>query len=314
MNENEQLTQTEEIQVEAETQAEKEYPVKNLQKKWYKAILYAAGLIALAFGIQIIIGGAAGIFLLIQAVLESRFSADVSPDEMTKILEDSGIINLVSAAASFAMAVTFGLWYKLKHAKHCAMAQIKETMKSAFTPSKTALFILTAVACYTIAVCTTLLIGYALPDTLDQYLDMAELVFEDGPLTLIMSLLFAPVAEECLVRGLIQRRLESYFPMIAVLLIESVCFGILHGNLVQGLYVIPLAMVTGYLSYQYRSVIPTILFHMLYNFMPRIINLIPEEITDRDGVWFAAAVILTAGVIVMQKVFSKKETQDAAKV
>lgn len=308
MNENEQFIQTE------ETQAEKEYPVKRLQKKWYQAILYAVGLIALAFGIQIIIGGAAGLFLLIQAVLESRLSVDMSPDEMTKLLEESGIINMVSAAASFAMAVIFGLWYRLKHAKHYHMAQFKKTMKSAFTPGKTVLFILTAAACYAIAVCMTLLIGYVMPDTLDQYLDMAKMVFEDGPITLIMSLLFAPIAEECLIRGLIQRRLESYFPMIAVLLIESACFGILHGNLVQGLYVIPLAMVTGYLSYQYRSVIPTILFHMLYNFMPRIINLIPDEIANQDGVWFVAAVVLTAGVIMLQKVFSKEVTQDAAKV
>lgn len=269
-----------------------EFPVKKVQKGWGKAILYTVGLLALAFAIQLIIGVGAGIILVVKTLLENGGHMErLMTDYMTQFAE-SGIINAASAIASLIAAVVFGLWYKLQYARHYKAEQFKQTLHSAFTLNRVAFIVLTAVTCYVLACNVMIILDYVGSSALDQYLEMAQLVFDDGILTFIMTVIFAPIGEECLVRGLIQRRLEKYFPMLAVLLIESICFGILHGNIVQGIYVLPIGMMAGYLSYKYRSVLPAILLHMIYNSMSYIIDLIPEAITDQNLIWHIAAVIL----------------------
>lgn len=46
----------------------------------------------------------------------------------------------------------------------------------------------------------------------------------------------APILEELLFRLLIYQRLKEQFPVIYALILNAVLFGILHGNIVQGLY------------------------------------------------------------------------------
>ena len=49
-------------------------------------------------------------------------------------------------------------------------------------------------------------------------------------------------------------------------------------NIMQGLYVLPLALALGYTAYRTKSVYPCILMHMVNNFMPSLLAVLPESV------------------------------------
>lgn len=282
-----------------------------VQKGWIKAILYTLGLLALTFAIQIIIGIGAAAILIVQTLLENGSNMEQFMENYQAEVMESGIINSAAAIASLITAVLYGLWYKLKYAKHYSREQLKCTLSTTFAARRLGFILLLAITCYILALNIMLVIEYISADTMNSYMEMAKVVFEDGPLTFIMAVLFAPIGEECLLRGVIQRKMERYFPMLAVLVIGSVSFGILHGNIVQGLYVLPLGMAAGYLSYRYQSVLPAILIHMIYNFIPNVFSLVPDAIAEQNWIWHIAAVILVGCVILLWKPVNEEVRTDA---
>lgn len=284
-----------------------EGPIKHARKGWGRAMVYAVGLILLALAIQMISGIGAGVFLTIKMTIQYGGDTEqVLANYQNEILE-SGFLNIVVAITTVITTTLFGLWYKFKYAKKSQMEQFNSKMKKAFAPDQIGFLLLLAVTCYILAMNVIIIIGYLSEGTLDTYRQMTQLAFSEGPITFILAVFLAPIGEECLVRGLIQRRLEKYLPMTAVLIIVAVLFGILHANIVQGIFVIPLGLATGYLSYKFQSVLPAILLHMVYNFIPQVIDLVPGTILDQDIVWQIAAVVLVICTVVVKKAMSGRE-------
>ena len=52
-----------------------------------------------------------------------------------------------------------------------------------------------------------------------------------------------------------------------MILISGILFGVMHLNLVQGIYASVLGFFLGYLRYKYRSISITIVTHILFNLM-----------------------------------------------
>ena len=80
------------------------------------------------------------------------------------------------------------------------------------------------------------------------------------------TLILPPVTEEIIFRGLILgylRRAGAGF--ILANLIQAVCFGIYHQNLVQGIYAVVMGFLLGYLADRYESLLAPMLLHFLFN-------------------------------------------------
>ncbi len=82
----------------------------------------------------------------------------------------------------------------------------------------------------------------------------------------------APVAEELLFRGLIQRYAGKFFhgimnkkAALCTILLQALLFGIYHGNMVQGIYAFVLGILLGFLAVYFNSLIPGIIFHIAIN-------------------------------------------------
>jgi membrane protease YdiL (CAAX protease family) len=87
-------------------------------------------------------------------------------------------------------------------------------------------------------------------------------------LTVVYGILLGPVIEELCLRGLCYGYLEkSGIKPFLVILISGLLFGIMHMNLVQGIYASVLGFFLGYLRYKYRSIKLTIAVHILFNLM-----------------------------------------------
>ena len=97
-------------------------------------------------------------------------------------------------------------------------------------------------------------------------------------IAVLTVVIIAPIGEELIFRGIIFRLLEKNLPVVAAIIIQAVLFGIYHMNIMQGLYVLPLALALGYTAYRTKSVYPCILMHMVNNFMPSLLAVLPESV------------------------------------
>lgn len=82
----------------------------------------------------------------------------------------------------------------------------------------------------------------------------------------------APIAEELLFRGLIQKYVGKFFHEImdkgadlCTVLFQALLFGIYHGNIIQGIYAFVLGILLGFLAVRFNSLIPGIIFHIAIN-------------------------------------------------
>lgn len=82
----------------------------------------------------------------------------------------------------------------------------------------------------------------------------------------LLAIILAPIGEELCLRGIVMNRTQKSFGLIGCVVLSGIFFGIYHLNPIQGIYVIPMGMIFGYISYKYKSVIPAIIAHLINNF------------------------------------------------
>ena len=120
----------------------------------------------------------------------------------------------------------------------------------------------------------------------------------------LYSALLAPVAEEILFRGFVQRSLRPFGRRFAIFG-SAFLFGLFHGNLLQTPYVFLVGLVLGYVTEEY-SVFWAMGLHMFNNlvladFLSRMMERLPEmaaavlSLLIFGGFALAAAAILVAG-------------------
>ena len=72
-----------------------------------------------------------------------------------------------------------------------------------------------------------------------------------------------PICEEVIFRGFVQRKLEKYSPVVAIMT-SALMFGLFHGNFGQLFPMIGTGLVFGYMAYKY-SIKMSIAMHVTYN-------------------------------------------------
>ncbi len=118
----------------------------------------------------------------------------------------------------------------------------------------------------------------------------------EGALTLggnlmyfILAVLVAPVIEEIVFRGLILNGLKKYSVSFAILF-SSLCFGLLHMNLYQGIPVVGMGIAFGYMYCKTGSLRVPIAMHMFNNLISVLATIFPlpaSEIFSNSGILFA---------------------------
>lgn len=111
----------------------------------------------------------------------------------------------------------------------------------------------------------------------------------------------APVSEEILFRGLIQRTMMPYGKKFAIIA-SAFLFGIFHGNLIQSPYAFLVGLVLGYVACEY-SIAWAMLLHMINNLLLgdsflRITMGLPEELTNLLLLLLTGACAV-AGIIIL---------------
>lgn len=109
---------------------------------------------------------------------------------------------------------------------------------------------------------------YISPEQIDAYNEMIESsgISELTVLSAIATVIMAPIGEEIVCRGLTVeylKRAGAGFWVINV--VQAVLFGIMHLDLVQGTYAFFVGLICGYLALKYKTLLPSMLFHLCFN-------------------------------------------------
>ena len=107
------------------------------------------------------------------------------------------------------------------------------------------------------------------PNTIEDYADLMERAgLSTGTLSIPLVLavvVLGPIAEELALRGVSLGYASRALPFWAANLLQAGLFGLMHLNLVQGLYAFALGLVLGYVYHKCGNIIIPCILHMLYN-------------------------------------------------
>lgn len=143
--------------------------------------------------------------------------------------------------------------------------------------------------------------------TLQYYLPFAEMEIEDlqfleelgkNPIGIISVCILAPLGEEAVFRGAIERHFldKNWKPWLAIL-VSAIFFAVAHFNFTQGLTAIIIGILLGWVYYRTRNLWPCVFVHAVNNTIATVANFIPEESVMEsslpvDLAWMAGAIAL----------------------
>lgn len=113
--------------------------------------------------------------------------------------------------------------------------------------------------------------------------------------------ILAPVAEEILFRGFVQRTMLPFGKKFAIL-VSSLMFGLFHGNLLQTPYAFAVGLVLGYVAVEYH-ILWAIVLHVINNLvlgdlLYRVLSPLPEDVMNLI-IWGIILAFTLAAIVVL---------------
>ena len=118
----------------------------------------------------------------------------------------------------------------------------------------------------------------------------------------ICVIIVAPITEEYIFRGVLLSGLKRYGERFAIIS-TSVLFGLIHGNLYQGISVTLFAMLLAYITIKKESILPAIGLHMANNLFSVVISILITNTGEVGGIingisWIVLCIV---GIIILIK-------------
>lgn len=115
-------------------------------------------------------------------------------------------------------------------------------------------------------VANNLMLISGLQQSTEGYAELSESFFKGNLVSELLGLgVIIPIVEELVFRGLMYERLKEFMDMKFAVITAAVCFGLVHGNVVQAVFSIFLGFLLIYVYERYHSVLAPILFHVASN-------------------------------------------------
>lgn len=264
------------------------------KKGVFMSFVEAFGYVALFIGIQRITASAAS--LLIEGLLWWQgFRGEAYVEAYESVFYG------ISAELSVVCALLFlGAVVLIHRRRFSERAALKEAPSSSLAAGALLGFASFLAAIYLIQI--SQMLYPAVSSSREEYEALHQLGFET-PLSFWMDLaaavLFAPITEEILCRGLIQKRFLCSMSPFAAIFLSAAIFAVIHGNLYQFVFTFPLGILLGYLAYRFRSIWPSVLLHMTFNFSNYPLRIAVEFGMDPNGFWMNALSLIWTGVLIL---------------
>tara|TARA_B100000586_G_scaffold127685_1_gene92286 strand:- start:115 stop:768 length:654 start_codon:yes stop_codon:yes gene_type:complete len=115
----------------------------------------------------------------------------------------------------------------------------------------------------------------------DSFLQLEALLTPDNPISMFLLIitivLLAPIGEELLFRGFLQKYLEvAWGDITKAILLSSLFFAAIHFNPYWLIQIYLLGVLLGYIAWQTQSVVSSIIFHVIINASSLIFTFLGE--------------------------------------
>lgn len=286
-------------------------PMQPLEKKptiagkIFGGIALSFVIMMLAMGVQFVVAVVMMIVPAFQYAIQAPGDVAYVTRKLTETIQDENFMANLTVIATAVSAVVMLFLYWIIYGRKKPQYEKQYFREKVLTEKNALMFVITTVGLYFLALLISEVIGFISPATMEAYNEMMDMAFGDNIMAMVLAaVLLAPISEECVMRGLILKNLQNYFSVPAVIIIQAILFGIFHMNWVQGIYVLPVGAVLGFVAVKSKSVLPSIVMHMLYNSMSLVVGLLPAVC---QTAWFyvIAVAVCTAAVWLIWKRMDK---------
>ena len=204
------------------------------------------------------------LFLLMQALVSLAYTltaqiytmlnpgSGIDPVELVLACTDQ--ISLFSGAATLIFLAAFFQLRRKNPLKECGFLATRGRlvfMAAGLTP---------------ILYLVSILILNALPqELLEDYMEASATLKDTGLLMMLSAVIFAPLVEEIVFRGLVLTRLRRGMPGWLAVLVAALVFGVCHGQIVWIAYAFVISTVFGFIALRARSIWPSLTAHLIFN-------------------------------------------------
>lgn len=256
--------------------------MKNFFVALGKAILY----FLVYFGLQMAVSIGFSMIYSIQMYAKIAVTGDVTDTaEITrmiteKILEQSMTMTLISGVLALLTYWIVFLVRKKKFAQEVELHKI---------PAKGIVAVLLMGITFNIVI-STLLATIPFPESWMQTYQQNSgvLTSGNGVVSLLATVIMAPILEEVVFRGLIYGRLKKGMPAVVAALISAFAFGLMHGTIIWMMYAFVLGIVLVVVFERFHSLLANILLHFAFNLTGMGLSQI-HEMSDAAG-WILTGV------------------------
>ena len=122
--------------------------------------------------------------------------------------------------------------------------------------------------------------------------------------------IMAPLAEEIIFRACIQGTLSRHLPKWVAIVSASLIFGLMHGNPIAIIYATILGILMGWLYSEFKSIFPSMIFHLGFNLTSILMgNGPPIIIAIIATTFFAVSLAFLAYISVLNKTGGNKNDE-----
>lgn len=214
----------------------------------------------LSLGVGILMSVAVMIPTAMKSVMEGQ--GDIYTELMSHAADISMLAGIVYASIAI---VGMGLWYRFG----CKRKGLKPP-KEIRNPLNLLLIAAFAFCMQYATQLIMIVIDIVLPSLMDDYEQLMEMAGL-GQATFLGALyvvILGPIAEELVFRGVTLYYAQKFTRRFWLAnLLQAVLFGVLHLNLVQGLYATVLGLAIGWIYHRFRSMYACIFIHIFFNFL-----------------------------------------------
>lgn len=233
-----------------------------------------------------------GLYMGVKMVSMGITDAAAQEAYLADFISSSDLVMIITAIATAATLVIGALWYRGHKPER------DFSLKEAVNPK-----LLAAMACLglslqlLISMCLNMVYPILPQNLTDQYSELMESLLGGNVfLSLLATVILAPLAEEFLFRGITLKKAQKIMPFMAANVLQALLFGIYHLNWIQGVYAFVLGLILGFTAEYFHSIWASILLHAFVNGSAELLNLVPESVA---GTMAGVAGIAVVGVVLL---------------
>ena len=230
-----------------------------------------------------------GLYLIIQLIFSGIFLGIMMASDSGRFTLDRNMLMELAIKASvysmpICIIVTFLIYWLIFNIRKKNIFQALSLNK--IKPSTILLIIGFTICFYPIVTILAGILSTAFPSSSfneiqDTFNDMFKV---SASFSVIYICILGPTMEEIITRGLIFNEMKMSTNCLIAILVQACLFGIMHLNIVQGVYAFVLGIVYGLFRDKFNSLIIVIICHIVHNSYSVLLDYLYEHIAINDSI------------------------------